>query len=168
MIKYAELPSPLKNQRNNQPLLHFLGAIYGGSFHWFTSTAIAVSIVLLSTNHLSTTNKILSWNYLKVLSASILSPVLIHAPIIASETFSPQTLHQTSMNGLGKTILILIIVSLFAGSIFHILYEIPMRRFLIKSVITMLGGRNSLSKGRDQQRTAMERVELRPGTKRNQ
>lgn len=114
----------------NQPLLHSLGAIYAGSSHWFSSTAIATLILLLCTGNFSSTW--LNKNYLKVLSGSLLSPILIHIHVSFYRLSSEHHLTHLSICSITTKIVLDILASIFVGSILHILYELPMKRFLIK------------------------------------
>lgn len=117
---------------HNQSWAHLIGAVLSGTVHGVASFVAAGFLLLLCTNNYPTLSRILSGKFFTILANASLSTLLIHIPLIYYHSNTMLSLPELSFHQFITTCFIQIVESLLLAIPFHIIYEIPLRRFFVK------------------------------------
>lgn len=137
---YLTLLLPL----HDEPLIKLIGSIVAGTLHAVTSIAAAAFILLLCTGHFRFIGKLLGKSYLQPIANCSLCTVLVHTPLLFYHINSVYSLPELSVYYILSSAMIWIVESLIISVLVHILYELPMRKFLIKMIIRNLAPNNKI------------------------
>lgn len=140
LITYITLALPFLSSMvldMDQHVLRTISALVQGSTHLLSSLATVILVLLITTGHFTFWGKFLSSSIFKPLAAMSLSTVLVHLPVLFYHGLSFRVLHYTTAYELIKTIIVWILESLAWSGLLHLLYELPMRRFLVKLMLVI-------------------------------
>lgn len=129
---------------HNESTMKFFGAIFAGTLHGVTSFAAAAFMLLVCTGHFKGLAELLSKSFLQPIANCSLSTLVVHVPLIFYQIHSLNVMPEISVYFLLTSTLIWFIESLIISAIVHVVYELPMRRLMIKLIYLILsyGKRN--------------------------
>lgn len=123
---------------DDQETVRLLASIFSGLLHGLTAITAAVFILLLCTGYLPYFSYLYSMSFLKPLANISLSILLIHIPIQFYHVQTLRSLPELSSYHFITTTFIWAIEAYLVAMAVHVLYELPLRKFLIKLVLNLL------------------------------
>lgn len=131
---------------DNQDLIHILGSILGGTIHGATSIAMAILLLLLCTNQMPYASYLLSFEFFRPLANASLSTLVVHIPLIFYHTQSMTSLSELTPYSSWRIDIMWILESFILSLVVHVLFEVPLRRFLIKLILRLVEGKQKTSR----------------------
>lgn len=133
---------------DNKPLIRWLAALLSGTLHGITSFAAAFFTLLLCTGYMPSIAHLYSMPIFRPLANTSLSIVLVHMPLLFYHSQSLRDLPELSSYHIITKTSTWIIESYLIAIAVHVLYEQPLRKFLIKLMINLFSSaKNSKSNG---------------------
>lgn len=127
----------------NKPLIKVMAAVVSGTLHGITSIAASLFTILLCTGHMPFLAHLYSMSGFRPLANISLSTLLVHIPILFYRSQSLTDVPELSGYQFLTTNFLWCIESFLIAIVVHVLYELPLRRFLIKLMINMLSNSNN-------------------------
>lgn len=121
--------------------IRIVASLVQGTAHGLSSLAIAIFVMLLTTGYYPKMSHFMGANLFKPIANMSLSTVLVHLPILFYHTHSLTSLPELRMYEFFKTALVWIIETLVISVLIHVLYELPLRRLCIKSLLNIFAGK---------------------------
>lgn len=116
--------------------LRITAAVFGGTIHTIISLAIAVFVILITTGHWPVLARHLSRRIFETLAGMSLSTTLVHLPLIYYRGMSVKFPNHLNTYHLSSSIMTRIVESLALGFVFHLIYEIPLRKTILKLLLS--------------------------------
>lgn len=127
----------------NKPLIKVLAAVFSGTLHGLTSVAAVFFTLFLCTGHLPSLARLYSKPTFRPLANVSLSTLLVHIPLLFYRSQTLTNLAEASFYQFIIMNFIWIVESFLLAIVVHVLYEIPLRRFLMKFIIYLFSGPNN-------------------------
>jgi len=131
---------------DNENFVRLLAATLNGTLHSITSTAAAIFVLLLCTGHFPLAGRFLSLKFFSPPANAALSTLLVHIPLIYYHTLTFRRLPELSGYFMFQYMTLWCIEAFLLAALVHVLFELPLRRFLIKLMINLIAGEENQTK----------------------
>lgn len=121
----------------NKPLIKLIAAVFSGTLHGVTSIAAAIFTLLLCTGHMPSLAHLFNMSGFRPLANISLSTLLVHIPLLFYSSQSLTDVPELTVYQFVTTNFLWCVESFLIAIVVHVLYELPLRRFLIKLMINI-------------------------------